>query len=509
MSTSDISARITEALAPLIDENSQLKESIAEVRAMMDYENVGWQSLFGVNSDNVHGLELDEVKLVSEKARKKVAASALPKRAVDLHAGYVFGNNLEIAGTERDPSKKGAPASEVKFFENSVNQESIFSGAAKRELQYARFTDGNVLAFCDTVKKEVRRVPIYEIAGVMVNPDHPDEIWAWLRQWDQVKPVTGESETKQAWAYSNRYTGKRQKAISVNQKSVPVLENVTVVDLRCNRQVGWTFGIGDSLAGLHWAEAYGEVLRYGQIVNESLAKIVYKVVRKTQKGANETGVKMAGQGFGQGAVVGEGQDIQLVNSSQKSFDFTAARPLAAMAAAAWNVSNIDLLSDSSAAGSSYGAAQSLTEGVRNAMNAMREEWTQFFSDIFHTMGFRRPQIAWPPMERPDAYRMAQELTLYSIALTDEEYRAEVLDRLDIPGNPSDIPPMLKARGEVQKQAASPDQGQSNGSGGMTSTDKNDMRSDGLGEVLKRMQDDDFLRNLTGLVERLESATNQK
>src|SRR5690606_32685999 len=110
-----------------------------------------------------------------------------------------------------------------------------------------------------------------------------------------------------------------------------------------NRQVGFTYGIPDALAGLHWTRAYGEVLRYGQIVSESLAKITYKVVQKTQKGAQNVGVKMSSGGVGQTAVIGEGQDIQLVSQSRQSYDFTHAQPLAAMAAAAWNVSIVDLL----------------------------------------------------------------------------------------------------------------------------------------------------------------------
>lgn len=139
-------------------------------------------------------------------------------------------------------------------------------------------------------------------------------------------------------------------------------------------------------------------------------------------------MKLGRGGAGQAAVLGEGQDIQMVNASQSSFNFSAARPLAAMAAAAWNISVIDLLADSSAAGSSYGSAQALTSGIQNAMNGMREEWTQFYQDVFEVMGLGRPSVSWPPMEKPDSYRMAQELTLYSVALTDEEYREEVLDR---------------------------------------------------------------------------------
>lgn len=505
MSTSDVRSQVTEALSPIFAENEQLRESVAEVRAMLDYEDQNWSRLFGGGGDNAAGLELEEVQSASEKARKRVALASLDKRAADLHAGYVFGNGLEIDNTEREPSKTGAPPATVKFYENPINQESIFSGAAKRELQYARFTDGNVIAFCDTSAKTVRRVPIYEIKQILVNPEYPDEIWAWMREWDQVN-AQGKSETKQAWAYTNRFSGTRQKTISVNQKPVPVLKNITAVDLRANRQVGWVFGIPDALAGMHWAEAYGKVMTWGQQITEGRNKIIYRVTNtKTQTGAQNIAVKAGAGGIGQSVALGEGQSIELVNATAKGFDFTEARPLAAMAAAAWNVSNIDLLSDSSAAGSSYGAAQALTPGMQNAMQAMRDEWTQFLQDIFQVMGFGRLGVHWPPMEKPDAYRLAQELTLYSPALSDEEYRAAVLDRLDIVGDAKKIPPSLKARNQAQKQAASPDQGRSSDAGAADSGSLNDQRSDGVSEAMARFANEEFLERLEAVAERIEAA----
>lgn len=482
MSDTDPINRISEALTQLSQENESLRESLTDVRAAMSYEDRGWQAILGMHiGEKVEGLDLEEVKMISEKARTKIAAAALEKRASDLHGGYVFGNGVEIDGTVRDPKAKGAPPKIIKFFEDPINQESLFSDGAHKELQRARFTDGNVVVFCNTRTRKVRRIPIYEISGVLTDPDYPDEIIAWLRTWNHHKP-DGTQEKKQAWVYTNRFEGLRKTSIKVGNKMVPVLKDMTAVDLRANRQTGWVYGIPDATAGMLWTEAYGQVLRYGQIVNESLAKVIYKVVTKTQNTANKVGVKMQGSGPGGIAALGEGQDIQLVNTTQRSFDFTAARPLAAMAASAWNIPNIDLLADSSAAGSSYGAAQALDAGVQNAMRGMQQDWTQFFKDIFTVMGFDRPSIHWEPMDKPDPYRMAQELTLYAPALSDEEYRREVLDRLDIPGNPEEIPPTLKMRGEQPKsQAASPDQGRNSPAGNSDSGAKNDQRDDTLSD----------------------------
>lgn len=509
MSTSSVVSQITEALAPVLEENEQLREGIAEVRAMMSTEDRGWQLIQGLGSgDHVQGLNLEEVKLVSEQARAQVAASALPKRAADLHTGFVFGRGMEIDGVLREAGKNGRPTAEIAFYENPINQESLFSGAAKKELQYARFTDGNVIAFCDKSSKTVRRIPIYEISATYVNPEYPDEILAWLRTWEQ-RTVDGKTEQRQAWAYTNRFKGTRQKSIKVGNDAIPVLENVTAVDLRANRQVGFTYGVPDAVAGLNWTRAYGEVLRYGQIVSESLAKFTYKVTQKTQKGAQNVGVKMSSGGVGQTAVIGEGQDIQLVSQSRQAYDFTHAQPLAAMAAAAWNVSIVDLLASPSSAGSSYGAGNLLTAGMQNAMQAMRWEWGNFFREVFRACGLNAPEVHWPPINEPDPYRMAQELTLYSVALSDEEYRTQVLDRLDIIGDAAAIPPSLAARNEPKSQAASPDQGRSTPAGGADSGSLNDQRSDLQSEALRSFRTDEILDRLEAVMARTGVESQRK
>lgn len=487
MSNYDQFDRISEAiraeLAPIIAENERLEESLQSVRQMMDYEDRSWMPILGGlhSGDKTEGLDLDEVKIISEKARTKVAAAALEKRITDLYIGHVLGQGVEIDGVVRDPNAEGRPPARVKFFEDPVNQEYLFSESGMKALQRARFTDGNIIAFCDTSNRTVRTIPLSQITGVLTNPEYADEVWAWKRSYEHHK-TTGETETKHVWVYTNRFKGVKKESIGEGSNRVRVDKKIVAVDLRVNRQTGWLMGVPDATAGMLWTEAYGEVLQYGRIVSKSLADILYKVTAKKKDTAQNVGVKMGKSGPGGGVVLGEGQDIQLVSATQRSFDFTAARPLAAMAASAWGVSAVDLLADSSAAGSSYGAGSLLTPATQNFMRSMQSEWTRFFQDIFEVLGLGRPAISWEPMEEPDPYREAQALTLLSVALTDEEYRAEVLDILNIPGDPTDIPETLKQRGlqavgSGAKQAASPDQGRSNGTNGADSGAKNDLRDD--------------------------------
>src|SRR5690606_31552178 len=127
--TEAVSQAISEAISPLIEETPELKESNAQVAARFAAEDRGWQLLLGGSAgDSVYGLDLDEVKAVASTASTQVAAGAIPKRAADLHFGFVFGNGMEIEGVERERGASGRPRGEVAFYENTVNQESIFSG---------------------------------------------------------------------------------------------------------------------------------------------------------------------------------------------------------------------------------------------------------------------------------------------------------------------------------------------------------------------------------------------
>lgn len=499
---------VNRQIASLQNENEVLKESIAEVRAMMNYEDLGWQLIAGVTSgDRLEGLEIDEVQAIAEKISPRVAAGSLPKRAVDLHAGFVWGRGCYIEGTEK-PKGRGAPKAARKFFTDKTNQEAVFSDTAREELQKARFISGNVLAACNTKTKKVDRIPFNQIIGVKVDKEFPEKVIAYQRKWDTQDGTANSVKTR--WYYTSRFDGKRQGSFSKNGVTVQVEQDVTIVDLRVNRQVGHVLGIPDGLAGLAWSEAYGQIMQYGQVVNESLAKILFKVTNSTKQGVQSTGVKIANFGdHGGTASMVQGQDLTAVSTAGRGYDFSQARPVSAMAASAWNVSNMDLLNDSSAAGSSYGSANALVGGNRNAMLLMQKEWADFYKDIFETMGYDRPAVMFEPFEAPDKYREMQALKLGQDGLSDEEYRMKLLDIQDINGDPTQIPESLKVAADAAKaavQQAAPDQGQSNGtnSGGGGA---NDQRSDTISssEAIRReMANDDFLARFEELVQRAEA-----
>lgn len=501
---------LSEAFSDLQAKNTHLEESMAEIRAQFSYEDSAWTLLTGVASgEHLEGLDLDEVQAIAEKISPRIIAGSLPRRAVDLHSGFVFGRGMYIEGTEK-PRGRGAVPKIRRIFTDGSNQESVFSDIAKEELQKERFVSGNVLVAVNTRTNKIERIPFNQVKNLKVDPDFPEKIIAWMREWD-TKDGSNNS-IKRRWYYTKRYEGSRNKSFTSNGQTVLVEPDTTIVDLRAGRQVGHVLGIPDGVAGIHWAEMYSQAMKWGLTVQESMAKILYKVTNKTSQGVQSTGVKIAGfGGHGGTASMGEGQELSAISTAGRGYDFTSLRDLAGMAALSWNVSVMDLLNSAAASGSSYGSASALVPGNRNAMLLMQKEWADFFKDIFEVLGEGRPSIVFEPFEAPDKYREMQAITLGSVALSDEEYRMTVLGALDIVANASDIPETLKMRSQPEQtaaQQAAPDQGVANGSGG-GGQGANDMRSDGIGESLRReMAMEDQLTRMSEMLARFEELTER-
>lgn len=521
---SDPIAALTEVfnrLPQLEADNAELRESLSDVRAQLAHEDEGWSIVQGLNTgERLEGLDLDEVHKIAALIQPKVAAGSLAGRAVDLHTGFVFGRGMSIEGLEK-PAKttQGAKKGIVKFFEDADNQEALFNPDAQAELQKARFIDGNVLLAVNTKTKKVNRIPFSQITGVRCDPDFPERILAYKRTWT-TQDTNGKDKEVSKWYLTRRWEGTKPSSFpATGNKTIPVDKDVTIVDLRVNRQTGFVLGIPDGLRGIHWSQAYTEHVRYGQIVTEGLSRLIFKVTNvKSKAGAANVGVKMAGLGGPGGmAAVGEGQDVEAIRTAGNAYAFEKLRPIAALAGAAWNVSNADLLNDSAAAGASYGALSGLVVGNRNAMTLMQKQWANVYQDVFELLGFGRPEIHWEPIETPDAYRAAQALTLLSPNFHPEENRKKALDILDITGDPSRIPASLLAPANPTNanngasagtQQASPNQGQNSPAGSAGSTASNDLRTDTISsqESLRtQMAMEDIVNRFEALIERAENS----
>lgn len=472
-----------------------LKESLADVQLMLQREDRGWSLLGAKGAEGLDGFDLSELKDVSEKIRPHLVGDSLVARGAALHAGYVWSSGLNIAGVEKKP--RGTTSNLRRFYTNKVNQATIFSTLAQEELQKGRYADGNIFLLCDLAAREVRRVPLKEISGIYVNPDFPDEVWAYLRIWN---PQDESTDPRKRWYYTNIFTGDKAESIEYSGEDIPVDKTRVIVDRRFNRAPGMVLGVPDAVPAMPWIAAYTHALNNGRTVQEAMAKILYKVTNKTRAGVQNAAVRISSaQGAGNTASMMEGQDLQAISTAGRGYDFTSLSRLASQAAAALNVPTVELLSDSSAAGGSYGAAQTLSPSTKNAMRLMQTEWIAVYEEILDVFGLSSERIWFDPLDAPEPYRAAQQLVLLAPYLHPEETRGKALDLLDIAGDANDIPEIATDT-STGVQAASPDQGQSNGTGGGGSTAANDRRTDAIPEALKQMIDLEF-------IERLERVAN--
>lgn len=508
----------------LQEEVLALKESLNDAMLSLQIEDRTWRRLGEVSLRETDGFDLEELKEVSRKLRKHVAVSGLLKRGVELHTGYTWAKGMTIAGAERRTGS-GRQNALYQFVSRTVNQESLFSDTAHAELQKARYCDGMVLALCDTTKKEVRIIPLEQIINVKVNPEHPSEIWAYLREWTDPTPTT--PETRREWIYAHRYTGPKHPLYETAGVKVPVRKGAVIVDARFNSQTGWLLGVPDAAAALPWYAAYVEFMGNGRVVTEGLTKILYKITGTSKNGVQSVSSRLRDfKGTAGAASMAGNGELSAVSTAGRGYDFASGDRIGSQIALALNVPLVELLSDSSAGGN-YASSMALTPSTLNAMRIVQAQWVAFFQAIFDACGVGDlvDEISFPEIQDVDEYRAAQRLGLFwqtGLAHPDE-MRDEFLALLKIPAKHgkapegvllpnnrdswerSDIDP---AKGPYTPgsgtQAASPDQGRSNGTGGADSQSKSDLRSDKVSESLRSMQ----VEEMREIAERFEAILAQ-
>jgi hypothetical protein len=113
-----------------------------------------------------------------------------------------------------------------------------------------------------------------------------------------------------------------------------------------------------------------------------------------------------------------------------------------MVASALEISVVALLSDPGTSGA-YGTAQTLDAPTVKAMESRQHLWTGFYRRVLTWMGATNIEIAWPKIEVEPSQRLMQALALAreTNAIWDDEYRAAVIETLDIPKMHDTAPPI--------------------------------------------------------------------
>lgn len=462
-----------------------LEERLSAAMHSLALEDRGWSAITGGHAEE-GGISLDELKETSQRAREMAAGSSIIKRAVTLRHSYVWSKPLEIPGVEDTAGKRrtGRPSRLNAFVRDPQNQAAMFGAAAKYNMESSLATDGGFLMLGNNSTKTLHPFPVYEVEGVYTNPNFGGEIWAYKRAWRTME-TGGTLKTEARWYYTDKFKGTKAKSIG----DVPVDNDFTVLDMWVNRQVGWPLGLPDVLPALPWARMYTELLHNGKVMTDALASFAAKVKVKSKSGSNNAQLKMGKAKAGGSVTYAEGNEVDVFSSAGRTYNFDGVRPVAAMVAAALEVSLVHLLSDPGAAGSSYGSASNLDLPTKRAMTARQNAWSDFFERVIFWGSSEQVNISFPPLEEPDLYRSVQATAMgWQTGLM---HPAEARDALFMAmgrtpveqGPPSDVlvPNTVSAEDNpggdrdvaTTPQASTPDQGRRSGAGRADSQLKHD------------------------------------
>lgn len=381
-----------------------LAESLADLELALDDE--GWTRL---TAGAEREFSREGLAKAARTARVYAIANPLIRRALSVRTAYVHGAGVTIQARSTGGDDGAQDVNQVvqAFLDDVGNKQALTGAQARETLERALGTDGNFFVACFTNPRtgfvQARTLSFDEITDVITNPEDAGEAWFYERRWTQrVLTATGALETQSRVAYYPALTYRPAARLKV-VNGHPVLWDAPVRHVHVNGLSGWSFGIGDAYAALPWARAYRDFLGDWAVLVKSLSQFAW---RSTSKGSKAQAARAAltrrpttdapaGNPNTVGATALLPQDVSLeaIPKSGATIDSDSGRPLAAMVAAATDISVVTLLADPGTTGA-RAVAETLDKPTELVMTARRDLWAEALTDILTyaiTQAVRAPQ----------------------------------------------------------------------------------------------------------------------
>lgn len=428
----------TEQLEAVVEE--LVENRMADIQLAID--DIGWQPLGG----DFGGDELPKsaIEDVSDLLRATLVMNPLVKRGIAVRTSYIWGKGVQFTGIDQ----KNA------VFTNPLNQRFLFSSEALAENERCLATDGNFFVLArgsirqrrskGTSEPTVMRIPFKQITAHYCNPENPEEVWFFRREWTEtVTSAEGEVKAtpRKMWYPSDSYQIPRGKRPPQTIQKIKVDWTGVLIDHSVNKQVGWKWGAPDAMSVVFWAKAHKEFLEDQARLVKSYSRFAFKATAPTPKSVKAVAAKVgsntgnaiphsAREDIGGTAVMAPGSNIQAVGRTSGSVDFSAGLPLASYVAAGLEVPLTDLLSDSSL--SNRSAAETLTSSKLAAMVERQKSWASFFKRLFAYWG-KEVDVHFERIEDDTTAKAIQAVAQASTlnVLHAEEVRDLVKNILDI------------------------------------------------------------------------------
>lgn len=460
----------------------ELQERMVELdRVMGGQEN--WIPLMSYGDE---GPSIEQLVTRSKQIRTAVTLNPHVKRGAKLRSSYVWSNEIRydnVPGVNGEMVGKGVQDISRRVM-SPLNQRYVFGALAREEREMSLYTDGGYLLVGDETDKTLRPMPISQISGMFTNDEDPSEVWAYRRLWYTENGTKPNVE----WIYTDLFKSNQVDTIMYGGVAEKVNKRKTLIDGWVNTQPGWSLGFPDAGCIVEWARIYSEFIKSGKLMTDAMARIWAVAKAQSSTGAAAVATKLGnGTGFGNVAV---GNELAPLATAGKAYDFDAGRALISIVATGIEVSVVHLTSDPGASGSSYGSAATLDLPTRLAVEARRRWHEDYDERVLRWLGAKNAVARFTPLEDgAEMYRKVQSIVLkwqtglYKPeqikgeleALVGNMRESHIPEGVMIPNNMfsvgrNDIDPMDMSAPTV----ASPDQGQSNGTGSM----------DGLGMDLR-------------------------
>lgn len=392
--------------AALANSYELLAEAVGDGMAALRREDAGWSKVGGTDSDLLTRAQLIELHRVCLTAFIK---APLIGRAVRVRRNFVWGQGVEIAA--RDASTDGdSPVNDVLqgLLDSSEWQRTLGSGQAREERELNLHTSGEffLLAVHDTAAKMVRPRLVLpaQIVDYVANPDDPNDVWLYRRQWTTKRtdlrfadrngrvpaPTT---VTRAEWHPTLEYarrTGLRDQVMLIG--SDPVRWDQPIQHCAVNSVGEAPWGYPDVYAALDWDRAYAEYLSGWAGLMKALARWAFKATAPAKHGAKVTRALANGRGtdpisgaptdpVGQTLVMSPDASVAPMHSSGATIDSGSGKPLAGMVAAAMDVPITILLADPGVTGA-RATAETLDKPQEDAAGSRRQLWTDWLKAFF-------------------------------------------------------------------------------------------------------------------------------
>lgn len=350
----------------------------------LQLEEQGWLRLADIGGREFSRDALDRIV---ELARVAYLKNPLIKRAIEVAALYVWGQDLSVNVADED-----VRLVIDRFWRE--NRQTLTGQQASRLLEVELQVTGNVflVLFPDRItgNVKVRQIPVEEIRSIVTNPEDRTEVWFYERQWTE-QSIDGLSfRTIRAYYPDWRYQPTSRPA-AIN--GVEIRWEAPILHVKAGAFPHWLWGVPEVYAALDWARAYKELLEDDATRSRALARFAWSLTTKGGAGAVQAAKLKLGSTLGTPGtggetnppptvgstfIAGDGVTLEPVRIAGATLPTDHSRPVKLMAAAALGLpetffGDVDV--------GNLATAKSLDRPTELRFSERRQLWRDVFSDL--------------------------------------------------------------------------------------------------------------------------------